>query len=234
MRVARIGNLYQPVPAVEYGGTQRSMAQMTAMQAAICGHDVTLYAASDSNIIEFSQKISSDLGINSKINKLGTSIAIENMNGTTGYVHLKSCNTNSIGYTDPNEDKKHHQLFSQLKADNALNPYDIIHNHHRWFMQHAIIPSNLTYKTLTHQHTGKLENNYTELGSYPLICISKSQADILKASYNANVFDVVYHGLDAGAYKPTLKDAGYLAWIGRFLPEKGADTAITIAKELKT
>ena len=57
MRIAQIGNLYQPVPAVEYGGTQRTIAQITAFQAAIFGHDVTLYAPADSGIISFTKKI---------------------------------------------------------------------------------------------------------------------------------------------------------------------------------
>lgn len=57
MRIAQLGNLYQPVPAVEYGGTQRVIAQITAFQAAMFGHDITLYAPSDSGIITFTKKL---------------------------------------------------------------------------------------------------------------------------------------------------------------------------------
>ena len=39
MRVVRNSNMRLPIPPVEYGGIQRSMAQMTAFQAAICAYD---------------------------------------------------------------------------------------------------------------------------------------------------------------------------------------------------
>lgn len=42
MKIARIRSLTNPVP-IGYGGTQRVMAQLTALQAAMCGDDITLH-----------------------------------------------------------------------------------------------------------------------------------------------------------------------------------------------
>jgi glycosyltransferase involved in cell wall biosynthesis len=66
---------------------------------------------------------------------------------------------------------------------------------------------------------------------YPLICISHSQAELLKAKYNAIVYDVVHNGLDSYTHSPTTEHAGYVAWIGRFSANKGAHRAIRIAQQ---
>lgn len=232
MRIAQIGNLYQPVPAVEYGGTQRTIAQITAFQAALFGHDVTLYASSDSGIISFTKKIVEDLGLPFQTDTDKSKISIINKDGRIGHVRLEHAGFSSVGYNDQNEIKIHQALFARLVQDDLDNAYDVIHNHHRWFMANAIIPCGLLYKTITHQHNTTLEETYQQFG-YPLICVSKSQADLMKEEYEANVFSVIHHGMDKGMHLPTVQHSGYLVWIGRFLHEKGAHRAIAIAKKAK-
>jgi len=230
MKVARIGNLFQPIPAIEYGGTQRSMAQMTAFQAALCAHDITLYASDDSEIIAFSQNISDKLGLSSRVDLSGKSISIRNEDGHMGRIILKSCGISSIGYEDPGEKEKHDRLFSELVRDEKEKPFDLIHCHNRALMAGHIIPQGLFPKTLVHQHNISLERSYADY-AYPIICISEDQAKRMRKKYKANVYAVIYHGLDSFAYAPTTESAGYLAWIGRFLKEKGAHRAIDIARE---
>lgn len=231
MRIARIGSLSQPVPAVEYGGTQRSMAQMTAFQAAIRGHDITLYAPSDSGIIDFTRDIASKLNLASSVSTDGLSIDVVNANGKVGRVRLESAGLASIGYdiAPEEEDRQHAILINALLRDEAARPFDLVHCHVRKFMGAGLVRSGLHKKTVVHQHNAVLEASY-QRHPYPLICISDSQAELMRSKYSADVLAVVPHGLDSFTHSFSATHAGYLAWIGRFLPDKGADRAIKIAK----
>ena len=102
MRVAHISRMRLPIPPVvkhggTQGGTQRSMAQMTAFQAAICAHDVTLYAPADSRIIQFTHQIARELGLPSEINQEGNIISVISANGQKGFVRLRTTGHNATG-----------------------------------------------------------------------------------------------------------------------------------------
>jgi hypothetical protein len=101
MRVAQLGNMGMPCPPLEYGGTQRSMAQITSFQAAICGHQVTLYASADSAIIEHSAETARQLGLESKIEAAGDSIRLHTADEKTGSVTLRTTGQPSLGYRNP-------------------------------------------------------------------------------------------------------------------------------------
>ncbi len=229
MRIACIGNLYQPVPAVEYGGTQRSMAQITAFQAAICGHDITLYAPSDSSMIDFAHTIADKLGLASRV--YDQTIEIDTANGRQGRIRLESAGMASSGYESPREEetRQNKRLIAAMLRDDAQKPFDVVHCHARPLMRSGLGQSDVAHKTVVHQHNAIIEPTYGE-NPYPLICISESQAQLMRAQYNAKVIGVVPHGMDSFTYRLSHSHAGYLAWIGRFLPEKGADRAIQIAK----
>lgn len=228
MRIARLGSMNQPIPAVEYGGTQRSMAQMTAFQAAITAHDITLYGPADSGIIAFTADIAEKLDLTYRVAENGESIAIHNADGRTGHVRLRHTGINATGYDDAHDAARNAELLDLFLADEWRAPFDLIHSHYRHFTTETLIPKNLGYKTLTHQHTGSLGPDYKQF-RFPVICISESQAASFRRK-DAPIAGVVHHGLDSFTHQPTTKHAGYLAWIGRFLPDKGADRAIAIAQ----
>ena len=194
MRVARIGTMRQTIPPVEYGGTQRSMAQMTVFQAAICAHDVTLYAPANSRIIQFTAQIAEKLGLPSEINQEGNAISITTANGQKGYVRLRTTGHNATGYGNYDEKKRNRELVQLLIADEKDRPFDIIHVHINKLIPKYLIPAGLGYKTLTHNHNKGLYKGYKNL-RHPLICISHSQAKALQEEYDANVFAVIHHGL---------------------------------------
>jgi glycosyltransferase involved in cell wall biosynthesis len=62
-----------------------------------------------------------------------------------------------------------------------------------------------------------------------LICISQSQAS--QAPPGANVVAVVHNPIDVDAWPFRIQKQDYLLWLGRFVPEKGPQRAITVAKE---
>ena len=229
MRIARINTMLQPIPAVGYGGTQRSMAQMTAFQAAICAHDITLYGPADSTIIQFTQQIAQKLSLFSEINKKGNTIAITTSKGQKGFVRLRTTGHKAIGYGHTDEEKRNLELLQLMKDDDKVDPFDIIHVHLKRIEPKYLIEAGLGHKMLTHIHGKRLFKDYKK-HRYPLICISHSQAESLQKKYDANIFAIIHHGLDKFTHHLTTKQAGYLSWVGRFIAEKGADTAIKIAK----
>ena len=232
MRIARIGTMRQPFPPTEYGGTQRSMAQMTVFQAAISGHDVTLYGPADSAIIDLAADISRRLRLSSSVIPDRATIEIETAAGKRGSVRLRTTGYRATGYHNLVEPQRNAELVSLLLADDAAEPYDIIHNHDKRYPIERFIPAGLGYKTLTHSHGNSLANEYRRY-PYPVICISRAQARCLKEEFDADVYDVIHHGLDRYSLHETACDAGYLAWLGRFTRKKGAATAIQIARKAK-
>lgn len=229
MRVAHISSMRHLFPPVKYGGTHRTIAQMTAFQAAICAHDVTLYGPADSKIIQFTHQIAGKLGLPSEINPEGNVISITTANGQKGFVRFKTTGQNAIGYSNPDEEKRNRELVQLLIGDDKAHNFDIIHVHKNKLTPKYLIPAGLGHKMMTHVHSRGLFGGYQKQ-RYPLICISHSQAKAYQEKYDANVFAVIYHGLDKFTYHLTTRHAGYLGWVGRFAAEKGAETAIKIAK----
>ncbi len=231
MRVARISNMRLPIPPVEYGGIQRSMAQITAFQAAICAYDVTVYGPADSRIIQFTSQIAEELGLPSEINQEGNIISVISANGEKGFVRFRTTGHNApdYGYGKSHEKKRTHELVQLLIGDEKAHPFDIIHVHNSKLTPKYLIPAGLGHKMLIHVHNKTLFKGYEEQ-RYPLICISQSQAKAEQEKYDANVFAVIHHGMDKFTYHLTTPHAGYLGWVGRFTAEKGTETAIKIAK----
>ena len=229
MKVAHISSMRHPFPPITYGGTHRCMAQMAAFQAAICAHDVTLYGPADSKIIEFTQQIARELDLPSEINQQGNIISIKTNNGQKGFVRLRTTGHNAIGFSNSDAEKRNRELAQLLISDEKAHPFDIIHVHKNKIAPKYLIPAGLGYKMMTHVHNRWLLGEY-EKQKYPLICISHSHANEIQEKYDANVFAIIHHGMDKFTYHLTTQHAGYLCWVGRFSVEKGADTAIRIAK----
>ena len=224
MRVARIRTMRSPIPNIT--GPHQSMAQMTAFQAAICAHDVTLYAPADSRIIQFTGQIVEKLGLPSEINQEGNIISVISANGQKGFVRLRTTGHNA-GESD--EEERTRKLVELLITDEKADPFDIIHFHDWRLTPKYLISAGLGHKMLHHRHGQKLNKEY-ENQRYPLICISHSHAKAVQEKYDANVFAVIHHGLDRFIHHLKPRHAGYLGWVGRFIAEKGAETAIKIAK----
>ena len=229
MRIAQICRLYLAVPPVDYGGTERTVAQMTTFLAATQGHDVTLYAASDSDIIAYAQNCIKQMELTSYLVE-AEHLKIVNSDGRTGSIRLRGVGLAAFGFNDPADDVKHARLVDQLLYDDAKTPFDIVHCHAPQLMDKFIYASAVADKTLVHQHNLALDASYSDQ-PYPLICISASQGALMREKYGAKVHSIIYHGLEARSYQPTIEHAGFAAWVGRFSKEKGADYAIKIARE---
>jgi glycosyltransferase involved in cell wall biosynthesis len=62
-----------------------------------------------------------------------------------------------------------------------------------------------------------------------LVCISRSQASM--APETANVAAVVFNPIDVESWPVGRQKDDYLLWLGRFVPEKGPQRAIQVARE---
>ena len=119
----------------------------------------------------------------------------------------------------------------QCLAERAAE-FDIIHFHIDWV--HLPLMRQLRVPFLTTLH-GQLELlGLTVLvrgfPDAPFVSISESQRAPLP---EANWGGTVYHGMPADLLRPGYEPEGYLAFLGRLSPEKGAEAAVRIARQAK-
>jgi glycosyltransferase involved in cell wall biosynthesis len=116
-------------------------------------------------------------------------------------------------------------------AAEAGEPFDLIHNHCGYT---PLAMANRIALPLVHTVHGPFDRDakpfYAAHGSKgSLVCISHSQASAAPAT--ANVAAVVYNPIDVESWPWKQHKEDYLLWLGRFVPEKGPQRAITVAKE---
>jgi glycosyltransferase involved in cell wall biosynthesis len=109
--------------------------------------------------------------------------------------------------------------------------FDVIHFHTD--MVHFPFFEHMAGRTVTTLH-GRLDMKdlpqvYARWPQFPLVSISDDQRKPLPF---ANWAGTVHHGVAADIYEFRRSSAGYLAFLGRFSPEKRPDRAIAIAKRV--
>jgi glycosyltransferase involved in cell wall biosynthesis len=110
-------------------------------------------------------------------------------------------------------------------------PFDLIHNHCGYT---PLAMADRIALPVVHTVHGPFDQDakpfYAAHGSKgSLVCISRSQASTAPAG--ANVAAVVYNPMDVESWPWKQHKEDYLLWLGRFVPEKGPQRAITVAKE---
>lgn len=107
--------------------------------------------------------------------------------------------------------------------------FDIIHSHLGiTALPLANLVSTSTVHTLHGSFTKDNQNIFSHHQKQPYVSISNAQRQI-----NLNYVGTVYNGIDPTVYPFVAKpqEPGYLAFLGRFSPEKGPQYAIAIAKQ---
>jgi glycosyltransferase involved in cell wall biosynthesis len=113
----------------------------------------------------------------------------------------------------------------------AGSPFDLIHNHCGYT---PLAIANRLDLPVVHTVHGPFDKDakpfYAAHGSKGyLVCISRSQASM--APESANVAGVVFNPIDVDSWPVGRDKEDYLLWLGRFVPEKGPQRAIVVAKE---
>lgn len=119
-------------------------------------------------------------------------------------------------------------LMQLMELERQADKFDIIHFHTD--IAHFAVGRQIATPQVTTMHgpldSADMQAFFEEFDDAPLISISNSQRRPLP---HANWIATVYNGTPADGY--TLREQGgdYLAFLGRFSPEKGAEDAIEIA-----
>ncbi|MEN9328352.1 MAG: hypothetical protein RI947_1160 [Candidatus Parcubacteria bacterium] len=203
MKIALTGILTRSIGRQTYGGTE-AITYHLVEELVKRGHDITLYAASDS---EVSSKL---------ISVCSSSTArIVSMNGDLA--------------------QPYSMLLSRKLAEDA-NKYDIIHNNffHTYILSafapfikvplvHTIHNSYYTNKDWT-----KALKSYKTLSHETYVFVSK-YGQQRAAPFPRST--TIYNGIDEKEYAFNPISEDYALWLGRMVPEKGADLAIQAIKQ---
>jgi glycosyltransferase involved in cell wall biosynthesis len=107
--------------------------------------------------------------------------------------------------------------------------FDVIHCHLDWVHIPLLRQLGRPFVTTLHgrldlPHLKSLVSGFADT---PFISISNSQRTPLAG---LNWIETIYHGLPERLLTPNFRPGGYLAFLGRFSPEKGPDVAIRLAR----
>jgi len=215
VKIAQIAPPWLPIPPKNYGGTENVIYHLVEKQVAQ-GHDVTLFATGNT-------KTSAKL-----VSFLPKSL-IES--GVPWTMHLKA-------------------FYHLQKAVEYIKEqsFDIVHTHLSSSSDMYIFPltANLAIPHVTTLHSnfpfdrdprsgrkGDADRYYMDWApSLPMVTISESARQ--NVPYPLNFVGVVHHGLNMPDFQPSKRRKGdYFAWLGRFMPVKGAHLAIEAAKQAK-
>ena len=120
-----------------------------------------------------------------------------------------------------------HASFAWAEVARSVRRFDLVHLHDAAalaFHTHVAIPAVLT---LHHARMDKLVDHYRAFPEVPLVAISERQAALVP---ELSVTRVIHHGLDPLLYPEGQGDGGYVAFLGRFAPEKGPHLAVDAAR----
>jgi glycosyltransferase involved in cell wall biosynthesis len=106
--------------------------------------------------------------------------------------------------------------------------FDIVHTHQAPSLAFAsIAPSVRTVYTIHHCRDERLIDLYRDFPNATYVGISRRQAELIP---EIQIEEIILHGLDPDLYDAGRGDGGYVAFLGRFAPEKGPHFAIDAAR----
>lgn len=210
MRIAHIAPPWISIPPKSYGGTENVIYYLVEEEVAQ-GHDVTLLAPGDA-------KTSAQL----------VSFFPESLipSGVPWQGHLKAYYhiQKAVDYVkDHDFDIVHLHLSSS--ADMYVFPLVAQLATPHLVTLHSRFPFDRVQ-----QWTGDADKYFMEwLKDIPIVAISECARD--EVAYPLNFVGIVHHGLPLSQFQPTVSQPEeFFAWLGRFVPEKGAHLAIEAAK----
>jgi len=211
MKIAHIAPPWISIPPKNYGGTETVLYNLVEEQVAQ-GHDVTLFAAGDTTTSATLVSFFPHPLLESGVPWQGHLKAYYHLHKAVEYIK------------DHDFDIVHTHLSSS--ADMYLFP----------LMSHLAVPHVMTL----HSHfpfdrvqswIGDADDYYIKdwVSKVPMVLISNQAR--ANTTLPLNIVGVVHHGLPLQHFRSTTRPLeNYLAWLGRFVPEKGAHLAIEAAK----
>jgi glycosyltransferase involved in cell wall biosynthesis len=194
MKIAQISPLFERVPPVGYGGTERVVSYLTE-ELVRRGHDVTLFASGDSLT------------------------GAELVPGCARALRLDGKSQAHLPY--------HLTMLDEVFA--RVDEFDLVHFHIDCI--HFPLTARHSVAALTTLH-GRLDLDdihecFQHFKNLSFVSISDDQRAPMPWLDWAGT---VHHGLPLDLHTPVERPGDHLAFLGRMSPEKGAETAIEIAR----
>jgi glycosyltransferase involved in cell wall biosynthesis len=160
--------------------------------------------------------------------KLGNDVTLFASGDSITRARLVSVTPTSLRLSNCVDQMAGHILQLQEVMDRS-DEFDLLHFHTDYL--HFPTTRFCNKKILTTLHgrldIPELKPLYEKFNDVPVISISNAQRNPLPM---ANWVATVYHGLPVDLYQPGNGEGDYVAFLGRFSPEKRADRAIEIAR----
>lgn len=200
MRIAQLAPLTESVPPPKYGGTERIVSVLTE-ELVRRGHEVTLFASADSR---------------------------------TAARLLPGCSVNLRQALARETPARRTDLAAALHLAEIgdlvrrLHEFDVVHSHldSLVFPLSAVSPCPIVSTTHGRLDLPLIRAVYDAFPTVPLVSISYSQKEYLP---DAHWVGTVYNAVPVDRYDLRPEPGSYLAFLGRFSPEKGPDLAIDLA-----
>jgi glycosyltransferase involved in cell wall biosynthesis len=203
MRIAQIAPTYERVPPRLYGGTELVVGLVTD-ELVVRGHEVTLFASGDSRT----------------------------------RAELRSVTPEPVRYGSWTADGLHHAEYLQLANAQACflaadrGEFELVHNHAG--IEGMVLAAAASTPVVSTMHNPFAPRTQPIWDAYPWFHHEVSVASM--ATFPARgALPPILHGIDVDAVEPDLRPRrpldpdGYLLFLGRFSPAKGADRAIEAA-----
>jgi glycosyltransferase involved in cell wall biosynthesis len=206
VRIAQLAPTYERVPPRAYGGTELIVHHITEELVAR-GHDVTLFASGDSR---------------------------------TG-AELRSVTPRPRRYGVRSSDGLAHAEYLQLANAQAAflaanaGEFDLVHNHAG--VEGMVLAATSATPVISTMHNPFSPRTQPIWDAYPWFHHAVSAASA-RTFPERGALPPIHHGIDVAAIRPDVRprfrgpedDEGYLLFLGRFSPAKGADRAIEAAR----
>ena len=206
MRIAQLAPTYERVPPRTYGGTELVVGLITDELVAR-GHDVTLFASGDSRTD----------------------------------ARLRSVTPEPVRYGSTTADGLTHSEYLQLANAQAAflgaadGEFDLVHNHAG--VEGMVLAATSDTPVISTMHNPFSPRTQPIWDAYPWFHHAVSAASA-RTFPEHGALPPIHHGIDVSAIRPDVRprhrgpedDEGYLLFLGRFSPAKGADRAIEAAR----
>ncbi|WP_227370573.1 glycosyltransferase family 4 protein [Halomonas sp. M20] len=198
LRIAQIAPVIFPIPPVHYGGTERIVHDLTEALIAL-GHEVTLFAASDS---QTSARLVSALP------------SLAQLQANEGELPPGTAGVLETALLD--------------KVRGSIMEFDILHCHGEFFHAALLGELRKKSLTTIHWRVDERDRQlfFSSFPDLPVAAISHAQAKSIPVENRAGI---VHHGLDSRRFPFVEQSKGYLAFVGRMTDQKRPDRAIEIA-----
>jgi glycosyltransferase involved in cell wall biosynthesis len=139
---------------------------------------------------------------------------------------LKSCFPEPVWPPDELAELRH-ASFAWAEIARALHGFDVVHLHHAAGLPFTRLMAKPTVYTLHHSRVDNLIEHYRAFDDVAYVAISERQRAL---SPELPIAQVIHHGLDPELYPEGAGGGDYVAFLGRFAPEKAPHIAVQAAR----